>query len=114
MRLLILFLMFSTSVMAQETMIYENIILTPNKKLEGKLISGVKLHNAKYHTGGKSTASLYSILTGPNSGKFVWLDGPMTYADLDQQPDAAHMADWGKNIQSYITDEKIKHAKLHW
>ena len=114
MRLLILFLMFSTSLMAQETMIYENIILTPNKKLEGKLISGVKLHNAKYHTGGKSTASLYSILTGPNSGKFVWLDGPMTYADLDQQRDAAHMADWGKNIQSYITDEKIKHAQLHW
>ena len=23
------------------------------------------------------------------------------------------MADWGKSIQSYITDEKIKHAKLH-
>ena len=58
MRLLILFLMFSTSLMAQETMIYENIMLTPNKKLEGKLISGVTLHNAKYHTGGKSTASL--------------------------------------------------------
>ena len=38
----------------------------------------------------------------------------MTYVDLDQQPDAAHMADWGKNIQSYIIDEKIKHAKLHW
>ena len=38
----------------------------------------------------------------------------MTYIDLDQQPDAAHIADWGKNIQSYITDEMIKHAKLHW
>lgn len=31
MRLLILFLMFSPSLMVQETMIYENIILTPNK-----------------------------------------------------------------------------------
>ena len=114
MRLIILFLLCSTASLAQETTIYENIILTPIKQMEGKLMEGVKLHNAKYHSKGKSTATLYSILSGPNSGKFVWLDGPMTYADLDQQPDAAHMADWGKNIQSYITDEKIKHAQLHW
>jgi len=31
MRLLKLFLKFSPSLMVQETMIYENIILTPNK-----------------------------------------------------------------------------------
>ena len=50
MKNLILFLLFSGSVIAQQSeVVYENIIITPLKSSENLLIQGVKKHNEKYH-----------------------------------------------------------------
>ena len=46
MKNLILFLLFSGSVIAQQNeVVYENIIITPLKSSENLLIQGVKKHN---------------------------------------------------------------------
>lgn len=115
MKKLIVLLLFSTSLMAQQKeVVYENIFLTPLKSNENLLIEGVKKHNQKYHSKGKTTASLYSVLVGEHSGQYVWLNGPMTLADYDKMPDAAHMEDWQKNIRNHVTNESVKMAKLNW
>jgi len=89
-------------------------MLTPDKKSELKLIDGVKAHNAKYHTNKKATASLYFVLTGPNSGKYAWINGPMNYSDMDWWPGIAHQEDWQINVRNYITDETIQYVQLNW
>ena len=115
MKNLILFLLFSGSVIAQQSeVVYENIIITPLKSSENLLIQGVKKHNEKYHSTGETTASLYSVLVGKHSGKYIWLNGPMKMADYDDMPDTAHMEDWQKNIRNHATDESVKIAKLNW
>lgn len=115
MKNLILFLLFSGSLFAQQSeVVYENIIITPLKSSENLLIQGIKKHNQKYHSKGETTASLYSVLVGKHSGKYVWLNGPMKMADYDNMPDTAHMEDWQKNIRNHATDESVKIAKLNW
>ena len=50
MKNLILFLLFSGSLIAQQSeVVYENIIITPLKSSENLLIQGIKKHNQKYH-----------------------------------------------------------------
>ena len=98
----------------QSEVVYEGILLTPNKKEEAQLIAGVKAHNKKYHSKGKTTASLYYIVTGPNAGKYAWLNGPMTFADMDNWPNSTHMTDWQKNIRNFVVGEEAQYAQLNW
>lgn len=113
-KLLILYL-FSTSIIAQQTeVVYENIFLSPVKSKENLLLEGVKKHNAKFHSKGETTASLYSVLVGQHSGQYVWLNGPMKMSDYDNMPDDSHMEDWQNNIRNYVTNETVKIAKLNW
>ena len=115
MRNILFAILFSSSLLAQDSeVIYENIFLTPVKASENLLVEGVKKHNQKYHSKGKTTASLYSVLIGQHSGQYVWLNGPMTYSDIDNMPDTGHMEDWQKNIRNHATDESVKLAKLNW
>lgn len=112
--ILILVLLFSGSLIAQQSeVVYESIVITPLKSSENYLIEGVKKHNQKFHSDGEVSASLYSVLIGKDSGKYVWLNGPMTMADYDIMPDSAHMEDWQKNIRNYITNEIVNVAKLN-
>ena len=115
MRNILFAILFTSSLLAQNSeVIYENIFLTPVKASENLLVEGVKKHNQKYHSKGKTTASLYSVLIGQHSGQYVWLNGPMTYSDIDNMPDTGHMEDWQKNIRNYITNETVKMAEMNW
>ena len=99
---------------AQEAVIYQNTYLTPDRKSEQKLVQGVKMHNAQFHNGPKAKAALYYIISGPKSGKYAWIDGPMNYSEMDGWPDKNHSADWQKNISNYVTNEESSFAKLNW
>lgn len=83
---------------AQNAVVYMNQILDP---IPGKVIefeNGVKAHNAKYHASGETKANLFTIMTGPRSGQYAWVQGPMGLATMDKPLSKEHMADWEKNV----------------
>ena len=89
-KIYLLTLLFSQQIFAQnQEVVYENIFLVPEKTKEALLVEGVKAHNQEYHSEGETRASLYTVLIGPHSGQYVWLNGPMTLSDYDNFPDEA-------------------------
>jgi len=97
-----------------QEVVYESIYLIPEKAKELKLVEGVKKHNEKFHSEGKTTASLYSVLIGRRSGQYVWLNGPMGLSDYDAMPNEVHMADWQKNVRNNVSSESVVLGKLNW
>lgn len=65
------------------------------------LENGVKAHNAKFHTSGEAKANLFAILTGPRSGQYSWVQGPMSYASMDKALTKEHTEDWDKNVGAF-------------
>ena len=92
----------SMSLMAQSVMFMDQI-LNPLPGHAVALETGVKAHNAKFHASGDATARLYAILTGPRSGQYAWIQGPMTYATLDKPLSAEHTMDWDKNVGAHCS-----------
>ena len=90
----------SLTVLAQ-SVLYMNQILDPIPGHAVDLEKGAKAHNAKYHASGDATANLFAILTGPRSGQYAWVQGPMTYATLDKPLSAEHNMDWDKNVGAH-------------
>ena len=105
--LAVLFLMGSvTTAQAQENTkepIWESIMLVPDNTKLKVLGENMRKHNMKYHNAGAFKTAVYNISTGPNSGKMVWMMGPLQYSDLDTRPAAGgHDEDWRDNIMPYI------------
>ncbi len=88
----------SAAVMAQSSVMFLNQLLDPIPGKSIELENGVKAHNAKFHASGEDKASLFSILTGPHSGQYAWVQGPMTYASMDKPLSKEHTMDWDKNV----------------
>ncbi len=92
-------LILSTSMaFAQDYTMFLTIELDPIPGKAGALEKGVKAHNAKFHKDGSNKGYLWSILSGPRSGKYVWGQGPMTWGDMDTPLTEEHGADWDKNV----------------
>ncbi len=91
---------FAASAQDKSTM-FLSIALDPIPGKAVELQEGVKAHNAKYHASGEAKAYLFSVMTGPRGGQYVWTQGPMTYASLDKPLTKEHTADWEKNVASY-------------
>lgn len=83
---------------------WESIVLTPDNTKLKVLGENMRAHNQKYHAKGSAhEATVYSISTGPNAGKFMWEMGPLTFSDLDTRPaEEGHDEDWRDNIMPYI------------
>lgn len=77
--------------------------MLPKIGMEKAFESAVKAHNLKYHKEGVFKASLDLILTGKETGWYVWIMGPCTFSDLDNRPnDDAHSNDWAKNVSPTV------------
>ena len=64
---------------------------------------GLAAHNKKYHSADPYKAGVASVITGPNSGDFVWFMGPTTWTQMDSRPGKGeHDADWDKNVTPYV------------
>lgn len=105
--ILIMFLLPALA-MAQNTKeyrIFETANLTAKSGELEKLEAGLKAHNQKYHGAGDFGARVYWIANGPNTGSYHWSMGSLPWSALDQPPydEAAHTADWNKNVQAYMT-----------
>lgn len=77
--------------------------MLPKVGMEKAFENAVKAHNAKFHKDGPFKASLDYILTGSESGWYVWIMGPCTFSDLDNRPvSEAHDNDWDKTVSPTI------------
>ena len=77
--------------------------MLPKIGSEKAFVDGVKSHNESFHKDGPNKAYIDNILTGDESGWYVWIMGPCTFSDLDNRPtDAAHTNDWDKNVSPNV------------
>jgi hypothetical protein len=76
---------------------WESIMLTPDNKQLKTLGDNLRTHNATYHPEGTYQAFVYTINSGPNSGKLLWIMGPLTFADLDNNDDS-----WRDTVMPYV------------
>lgn len=88
-------------VAAQETeyLIFENSLLTPapDKVLQFEAV--LSAHNKKYHGPGAYGVRVYSVVSGVNTGKYIWAMGPTKWSALDMRPDdPGHNQDWVGNV----------------
>ncbi len=91
---------------------WETIMLTPDNTKLKVLGENMRAHNQKYHKEGAHTANVYTISTGPHTGKIVWIMGPLKFADLDTRPaQGGHDEDWRDNIMPNL--KKISHGE-YW
>jgi hypothetical protein len=111
-------IVFSTmyTVEAQESdsgyAMWELIMLTPDNTKLKTLSENMRKHNQTYHGDGPYKATVFSIATGPNTGKLIWQMGPTTYSHLDGRPSAdGHDEDWRDNVMQYV--KKINTAE-YW
>lgn len=82
---------------------WETIILTPDNTKLKVLGENMRKHNQKYHAEGPYSASVYNIVSGPYTGKLVWIMGPAQFPQLDARPSAGgHDEDWRDNVMPYI------------
>jgi hypothetical protein len=81
----------------------ESIMLTPDNAHLKEFSENLKAHNEKFHKSGLYAASVWSIATGPNVGKIVWMMGPLTFSDLDNRPSGSdHDEDWSGKVLPYV------------
>ena len=83
--------------------LWESIMLVPDNSKLKILGENMRKHNMKYHNEGPFKTTVYNISSGPNTGKLVWMMGPLKYSDLDSRPSAGgHDEDWRDNIMPYV------------
>ena len=106
MLLLLVMLTASTANAQEEKETYgmaEITYMLPKIGMEKAFEDSVKAHNDKYHKEGVFKASLDNIITGKETGWYVWIMGPCTFTDLDNRPnDDAHTNDWDKNVSPKV------------
>ncbi len=86
---------------------FNNSFMKPKRGHEKQFEAGVKMHNAAFHSSGPNRATLSMITEGTGSdGWYIWSMGPLTYTDLDHQPngDAKHDEDWDKNVDAHVEE----------
>lgn len=105
--LLALWLLLPLLALAQEEEnsynMVELVYLMPKEGSYETFEAGVKAHNEAYHAEGPFSSSLYRIITGRQSGWYVWTMGDCTFTDLDNRPDTeAHNEDWKTKVVPHI------------
>lgn len=108
MKMLLFALILPLAMMAQEEKesysMWQTIYLTPNTANLKALGTAMASHNKTFHKDGPYRASVYNVANGPNTGKMVWVMGPLTYPDLDKRPsEGGHDEDWRDKVMPNVT-----------
>ncbi len=99
------FLLSTTISNSQEQAKYgmvETVYIMPVKGKEKQFEKAVKLHNDTFHTKAPHEAGMNVIISGPETGWYVWFMGPTTFTDLDTRPSGEHDGDWNTNIDPLV------------
>lgn len=79
--------------------VFENGLLTPDPARVTEFEAGLAAHNTKYHANGLHAARVYQISSGPNTGRYVWVRGPLPWSAVDQGPAGKdHDTDWNTRV----------------
>ncbi len=63
---------------------------------------GLAAHNKKFHSAAPYKTSIFHVRTGPNSGCYELVMGPMTFTQMEGRPTGDdHDNDWEKNVLAY-------------
>jgi hypothetical protein len=67
--------------------------------------AGLAAHNKKYHTADPYKAWVWSVQTGPGSGSYDYVMGPVTLAQMDARTTTPeHDADWNNNVLAHCDE----------
>jgi len=109
---IVVLIAFTASLIAQATsgsktyQMVQIMMIKPKQGHEKAFEAAVKAHDAKYHSGAY-TAQLWAVTYGEGSdGWYVWRMGPLTYTDMDKQPQGGkeHDDDWSKNVDPHVQE----------
>jgi len=83
----------------QGSTLYKVNVVTPKAGMSSAFEDSWKLHMAKFHNG-SDKRNVYAVVSGPDAGSFVIVQGPISYADMDKTlPDAKeHSLDMEKTF----------------
>ncbi|WP_224490642.1 hypothetical protein [Robertkochia flava] len=88
------------------TVVFDQIMVTPNPSKVAEFHKAIAEHNKQFHSEAPRQVAVYQIMTGPNTGKYIWNLGPCTWADLDERPmDKAHNDHWANAVGPTLTTE---------
>ncbi len=77
--------------------------MLPKIGMEKAFVKNVTAHNDLYHKEGPHHAYIDNILTGKETGWYVWIMGPCTFTDLDSRPgEGAHSDHWAQNVAPHV------------
>ena len=78
------------------------VLLTPDNTKLKALEENMRTYNEQYHNEGARKSTVYRVVTGPNTGKLVWMMGPLTFTDLDTKPGDGAREYWRDNVMPNI------------
>ncbi len=83
---------------------YKTMYLKPRSDKIKEFNESLAAHNKKFHATGPNTVAIQQVANGSRAGQMVWLEGPLTFTDLDSRPkDNAHLDDWN-TVMPYIDE----------
>lgn len=96
----------SSSLFAQNKNIYSVSMVKPKIDMYNAFETSWKLHVSKFHKG-DNKIMVNEILSGPYSGYYEFVHGPMTFADMDKEraDKSAHDLDWEKTCATKLAVE---------
>ncbi len=103
------------SLNAQESAVFENVMLTVNPEKIAEFEAGIATHNKRFHGDGPYGARVYNIVNGKNSGKYMLVMGPLPWSEMDNRPKGQdHIDDNNMNVNRYLeSDVDVNYMKLH-
>ena len=88
--------------------LYESVTMKPLPGKESDLVEKLKEYNSLYHNKVEGTSAfLRFILSGKESGKYMWIEGPMDFNYVNENLNADGRDQyWSKNISPLIVESK--------
>ena len=83
---------------------YKTLTIEPDNKNISKFGANLRYHNETYHSTGPYSATVWSIASGPDVGKYVWAVGPLKYKDINVQLGEEHDKHWNNKVMPFIAD----------
>lgn len=92
----------------QQVLLLNQMILTPHPEKVVEFKQNLAEHNQKFHGEGRYDVSVYEIMTGNDSGKFVWIMTPGSWEAMEAAPSSAEkQAHWDSKVLPTLTSAPI-------
>lgn len=77
-------------------------IIKPKADMVGEFEKGLAAHIQKFHPKATDAVTIYLVSSGNHSGEYHFVQGPMSWADMEtKQYSGEHSDDWTKNVAKY-------------